>query len=666
MPIPRSDELISLIAAVAEHKGYLCTATEDRTQVEFIGPCGDGPHILRLDTLCRILEKAPLDQWLTLVADHVGLFLAQVDLEYTYPLDINDLATVRGRLRTRFAPDDSELGTGIVRRDIAPGIIQIVVISQPLAVVVVTTDVFTNWEIDHTELFDLAEANTRAEGSLDIEWWNCDDAHFAILSNSSFASAHARWLGDYPVIGTHGALFVTSHEGCVYTHPIIGPDALTAITMLGKTAATTFRNEPRPISPRVYWWKDSKIILAATTEIDEDGAVDVHQTPEFDALLTSLAVTCEFGVIPVGDIGTAFAASEWHQQMCTGPDDTSAPPTIRDLVAEIERGGAAVGFDAVVADSRGAVLRTWGPGRGQQLYTVLDLTKDRDLAVLDVENGQLYDPRGHADVRVTVGDGRRLPYLTAPLLEDFMVATADPDDPFLLVARADETYIRMRRHEWMYEMEYRAGSATENFRFYTVLYSVVRDVIWEWACGDPSWKVAVQWRRVDPESPGIESASWTELLQNQVSATGVTLDAIALAETLLPLVDIPIPLVSSARKQGLEIDPSTLRGLGSEHAAQGLPVSDAEEARFVAVSDDPEYPERRTPDGRHSNENLAAVNRSDWTSHEPESGHCVLMLYKSASRAAAVLTLNIEDLDVANKQAKITAKGGHTMWITQV
>ncbi|MGW3473026.1 tyrosine-type recombinase/integrase [Saccharopolyspora sp. NPDC000995] len=40
------------------------------------------------------------------------------------------------------------------------------------------------------------------------------------------------------------------------------------------------------------------------------------------------------------------------------------------------------------------------------------------------------------------------------------------------------------------------------------------------------------------------------------------------------------------------------------------------------------------------------------------------MLYESASRANAVLALNIEDLDLRNKQAKIIAKGGDTMWIT--
>ncbi|MCK9928121.1 site-specific integrase [Frankia sp. Mgl5] len=40
------------------------------------------------------------------------------------------------------------------------------------------------------------------------------------------------------------------------------------------------------------------------------------------------------------------------------------------------------------------------------------------------------------------------------------------------------------------------------------------------------------------------------------------------------------------------------------------------------------------------------------------------MLYESASRASAVLALNIEDLDLPNKQARVVVEGGDTMWIT--
>ncbi|QGK72213.1 tyrosine-type recombinase/integrase [Allosaccharopolyspora coralli] len=40
------------------------------------------------------------------------------------------------------------------------------------------------------------------------------------------------------------------------------------------------------------------------------------------------------------------------------------------------------------------------------------------------------------------------------------------------------------------------------------------------------------------------------------------------------------------------------------------------------------------------------------------------MRYESASRTSAVLALNIQDLGLPNKQAKITTKGGDIMWIT--
>jgi integrase len=39
------------------------------------------------------------------------------------------------------------------------------------------------------------------------------------------------------------------------------------------------------------------------------------------------------------------------------------------------------------------------------------------------------------------------------------------------------------------------------------------------------------------------------------------------------------------------------------------------------------------------------------------------LLYESASRASAVLALNVEDLDLANRRARITQKGGDTLWI---
>jgi integrase len=39
------------------------------------------------------------------------------------------------------------------------------------------------------------------------------------------------------------------------------------------------------------------------------------------------------------------------------------------------------------------------------------------------------------------------------------------------------------------------------------------------------------------------------------------------------------------------------------------------------------------------------------------------LLYETASRASAVLALNVEDLDLPNKRAKIVQKGGDVMWL---
>lgn len=569
-----SDPLISLVTAAAEHRGYSCRAVEP-DEVQLVGPRGDGPHLLWLHNLRRTLNEQPLDQWPALIADHLESFLAHLAPDYRDPLGTDEFATVRGLLRTQFASSDIIAGIETVGRYVAPGIIQVVVLEQLRTAEAVTRDQLDRWQIDTTELFELAEANTRAAGRLDLEWRNYNDAHFAILTGSDSASAHSKWLGDYPVIGTYGALFVVSHEGNVYAHPIVGPHALTAMILLGKVAAHTYRSEPRPISPAVYWWRDGEIGLAAITESDSEHNIEVRPTPELEALLASLAVTCEFAVLPAGAVDNALDALEQYRQLCTARDDCATPPAVDDLIAEINRHGGAVGFVASVADSRGAVLRTWGPNRGRHLLAVLQLTKNRDLAVLDVETGHLYDPLGHVEVRVTVGDGRSLPYLTHALLEDLVVAAADPDDPFLVVARADENYIRTRRHERVYEIEHRAGSASEHFRVYTVRHQVVRDVIWAWACGDPSWTVAVPWRRVDPTSPGIEAASGLEILQDELSSAGSDFspDALALLDSFLAVRDTPIPSTDFA---DLAIDPAILRELTSAHTEEALPIAEAE------------------------------------------------------------------------------------------
>ncbi|WP_405149221.1 hypothetical protein OG589_13820 [Sphaerisporangium sp. NBC_01403] len=50
---------------------------------------------------------------------------------------------------------------------------------------------------------------------------------------------------------------------------------------------------------------------------------------------------------------------------------------------------------------------------------------------------------------------------------------------------------------------------------------------------------------------------------------------------------------------------------------------------------------------------MAVAERGTWAKYQ-----------EATFRASAVLALNLEDLDLPNKQARIVAKSGDIMWIT--
>ncbi|MBF6194387.1 hypothetical protein [Nocardia implantans] len=103
------------------------------------------------------------------------------------------------------------------------------------------------------------------------------------------------------------------------------------------------------------------------------------------------------------------------------------------------------------------------------------------------------------DVRIRTGDGTRLPELTEDALGELLGEPAGPEHAVLELSRADLHEIRAGLlPDGVYELEHRAGSATESFQMYTSDPVLVRDVLWAWLSGDPWWRDAVAWFRVDP------------------------------------------------------------------------------------------------------------------------------------------------------------------------
>jgi hypothetical protein len=154
-------------------------------------------------------------------------------------------------------------------------------------------------------------------------------------------------------------------------------------------------------------------------------------------------------------------------------------------------------LQVLTADRRGAVLRACWPLPGHVLQTILELTKDRALAVLDVPTRRLYDPRGKVDVLVTVGVNAWSPYLTRPLLAD-LLARPDPRAPYVGLERAEHDFIEAYQSAGgQYDLQYRSGGPDRHFYAVTGESRVIPDVLWSWATNSRRWMTAIPWQRID-------------------------------------------------------------------------------------------------------------------------------------------------------------------------
>ncbi|MCC3332550.1 hypothetical protein [Nocardia abscessus] len=149
------------------------------------------------------------------------------------------------------------------------------------------------------------------------------------------------------------------------------------------------------------------------------------------------------------------------------------------------------------------------------------------------------------DVRIRTGDGTPLPDLTEDALGDLIDEPADPEHPILELSRADLHDIRARLlPDGVYELEHRAGSATETFQMYTSDPVLVRDVLWAWLSDDPWWHDSVAWFPVDPAIAELRAVQdeLAGLLDGLTLMDGLTAGmdaALARADELLALEVAP-------------------------------------------------------------------------------------------------------------------------------
>ncbi|WP_433756127.1 hypothetical protein [Nocardia sp. CA-135398] len=282
------DLLLSLAVAAAHQLGYSChvAAADD---VMLSGPAGD--VMVGLTNLRRMAADEPPDQWPALVADYLSTGLVDLEVD-SDPLDTGDFAMMQGLIRTRLysghggAPD-------VVRRQVAPGLIQRVLIDQVHTMAPVTYAMLRQWPIDEDDLFALAEQNTRGDGPLEvlthrIDTPTADGVEITMLCGiSDYITAHACWLDEYPVIGPAGAVFVVPTQRHIYAHPVANLEVVQATTVLAQVAVLDYTQRPWPVSQDVYWWHGGAIELAAASQHTGE-SLCIYPSDDFLAALNEL------------------------------------------------------------------------------------------------------------------------------------------------------------------------------------------------------------------------------------------------------------------------------------------------------------------------------------------------------------------------------------------
>jgi len=280
--------LAEMVVRVSAELGYFCTAFADRVELSGNGISG---WVLHLENLHRKAAGEPEDQWHALVADHLSTALSELDLAATSPRGTDHFEEVRPLIRTRIYPENMQVVSApVVSRTLAAGLVQRVVLDHINTIAPVTQDQLSRWPIEESELFDLAEANTRGVGLLQLTDIDTDSGEkiIGLYGSDDYASAHIRWLSAYPVAGRWGSAFVVPCEGSVYVHPLTGSDAFVTIGTLASMAATGHAERPSPISSSVYWWHDDMIDLAAVVEQSLD-TFELNVSPNFQKVMEDIA-----------------------------------------------------------------------------------------------------------------------------------------------------------------------------------------------------------------------------------------------------------------------------------------------------------------------------------------------------------------------------------------
>ncbi|NEW41939.1 hypothetical protein GV794_15620 [Nocardia cyriacigeorgica] len=257
-----------------------------------------------------------------------------------------------------------------------------------------------------------------------------------------------------------------------------------------------------------------------------------------------------FAVLPAAATGSPERAFEQYEAILAGRESTVPLPVVGIVAAQLGRQGTPLSV-ARPADARGVLLRGESDDHLACLCAVLRLTATRDLAVFDVADGRLHDPRTGVRLSVTAG-AHTFPALTESLVEILIPEDGDLDNPALTVAHSSASSIRTRQlPDGIYELTCHTGS--DHVRLLTDDAPLARKAVWSWARRDPWWRQAIAWQPCEPptaadHAPAVDEVAALRAELHELRAEAAELETLDVGAAMAELdaltqsvLDIDIP-----------------------------------------------------------------------------------------------------------------------------
>lgn len=215
-----------------------------------------------MSTLERVVRGVPLDMWASLVDVHVAL--------------INEIQTAgemlpwgdaKAALRVRVHDTKYSRGNSDVRRPIADGLIEVLVIDRPATIVDVHQYQAEAWGRSVDELFEIAYTNMADDHDHPVENCLVDGTLLRVVWGCHYGASHLAMLGNR-IKSRHGAIVAIPSGDCLLFAELDRRCTLDTIKTLAAVGVDRWLKAPHPVVPDLYWWRPGKPLARLTKRTD--------------------------------------------------------------------------------------------------------------------------------------------------------------------------------------------------------------------------------------------------------------------------------------------------------------------------------------------------------------------------------------------------------------